>query len=171
MRPWLAATFFCAPFSSPFLGLISCLGTVLSSLVMKLRTLQNFIQLSCFPWLHRKVYGAILLSARLVSSRVSYYPNSVSSFHQVRLVFSGNVQLNPSPTALSSNYTMNNSKLSCALLKCLSPCNKIVEFRGLVYGNNLDQLRNETSTIWNKFSAGLQDSFLEGIILSMSAFS
>ena len=28
---------------------------------------------------------------------------------------------------------------------------------------------NETSTIWNKFKAGLQDSFLEGIILGMSA--
>ena len=28
---------------------------------------------------------------------------------------------------------------------------------------------NETSTIWNKFNAGLQDSFLEGIILSTSA--
>ena len=28
---------------------------------------------------------------------------------------------------------------------------------------------NETSTIWNKFNAGLQDSFLEGIILGMSA--
>ena len=28
---------------------------------------------------------------------------------------------------------------------------------------------NETSTIWNKFNAGLQDSFLEGILLGMSA--
>ena len=27
---------------------------------------------------------------------------------------------------------------------------------------------NETSTIWNKFNAGLQHSFFEGIILSMS---
>ena len=99
------------------------------------------------------------------------YPNSVSSFQQLRLGLSGDVQLNPDPTALRSSYTMNNSKLSCALLNSLSPCNKIVEFQGLVYGNNLDQLRNETSTIWNKFNAGLQESFLEGIILSMSAFS
>ena len=28
---------------------------------------------------------------------------------------------------------------------------------------------NETSTIWNMFNEGLQNSFLEGIILSMSA--
>ena len=84
------------------------------------------------------------------------YPNSVSSFQQLRLVLSGDVQLNPDPTALSSSYTMNNSKLSCALLNSLSPCNKIVEFQGLVYGNNLDQLRDETSTIWNKFNAGLR---------------
>ena len=28
---------------------------------------------------------------------------------------------------------------------------------------------NETSTIWNNFNAGQQDSFLEGIVLSMSA--
>jgi len=66
---------------------------------------------------------------------------------------------------------MNYSKLSCPLLNSRSPCNKIVEFQELVYGNNLDQLRNETSTIWNKFNAGLQESFSEGIILSMSAFS
>ena len=28
---------------------------------------------------------------------------------------------------------------------------------------------NETSAVWNKFNAGLQDSFLEGITLGMSA--
>lgn len=117
------------------------------------------------PLSSSKGYGAILLSARLVSSRVSYYPNSGSSFHQLRLV------LNPGATALSSSYTMSNSKLNCALLNSRSFCNKIVDFQGLVYGNNLDQLRNETSTILNKFNAGLQESFLEGIILSMSAFS
>ena len=66
---------------------------------------------------------------------------------------------------------MSNSKLNCALLNSRSFCNKIVDFQGLVYGNNFDQLRNETSTILNKFNAGLQESFLEGIILSMSAFS
>ena len=123
------------------------------------------------PLSSAKGYSAILLSARLVSSRVSYYPNSGSSFHQLRLVLRGDVQLNPGPTALSSSYTMSNSKLNCALLNSRSFCYKIVDIQGLVYGNNLDQLRKETSTILNKFNAGLQESFLEGIILSMSAFS
>ena len=47
------------------------------------------------------------------------YPTTVSSFQQLRLLLSGDVQLNPDPTALSSSYTMNNSKLSCALLNSL----------------------------------------------------
>ena len=68
---------------------------------------------------------------KFLSSRVSYYPNSVSCFHCLRLVLSGYVQLNPGPNASSSSCITNNSKLSRSL------CNKIVEFQGLVYGNNL----------------------------------
>ena len=46
--------------------------------------------------------------------------------------------LNPGPTASSSSCISNNTKLNCVLLNSRSLCNKIVEFQGLVYGNNLD---------------------------------
>ena len=78
---WLAATFFCAPSYSFYLGFIVCIAmskvinfqvtTVLSVLVMKAFALQNIRQLVFFLCHHGRVYGAILLSARLVSTSFS----------------------------------------------------------------------------------------------------
>ena len=70
---------------------------------------------------------------KFLSSSVSYYPNSVSCFNQLRLVLCGDVQLNPGPAAFNSSSTVNNSKLNCVLLNSRSLCNKIVEFQGLAF--------------------------------------
>ena len=61
---------------------------------------------------------------RIAYSRVSYYPNSVSRFHYLRLVLSGDVQLHHGPTTLSSSTITNNSKLKCVLLNSRSLCTK-----------------------------------------------
>lgn len=65
---------------------------------------------------------------------VSYYPNPVSSFHQIQLVLSCNVQLNPGSVILNSRNSSSslNAKLKCVLL------NNLQEFQGLVHGNSLD---------------------------------
>ena len=54
------------------------------------------------------------------ASRIRYYANSDSSFHQARLLISGDVQLNPGPTANSSRCSVctkiiarNHRALSC----------------------------------------------------------
>ena len=58
---------------------------------------------------------------------------------------------------------MNNSKLNCALLNSRSLCNKIVEFQGLVYGNNLDVVA--VTETW------LHDGYFDGEILSSSLYT
>ena len=169
-EPWLMATFFCASSSSFFLGFISCLGTskviysqvptVLSA--AEVCALQNICQLFFFPCHHGRVYGAILLSARLVST--SFFPRElVSCFHHLWLVLSGDVQLNPGLTVSNSSCITNNSKLNCVLLNSRSLCNQIVEFQGLVYGNNLDVV--PVTETW------LHDGYLDGEILSSSLYT
>ena len=95
---------------------------------------------------------------KFFSSRVGYYSNSTSTFQQAKLVFSGDIHLNPGPNASSSRSTINNSTiLSCALLDCRSLCNKLTEFQGLVYGNDFD-IAAVTET-W------LRDGYLDNEIL------
>ena len=96
------------------------------------------LPLSSWKGLRRHLVISTPRKHKFLSTRVSYYPNSVSCFHRLRLVLSGDVQLNPGPTASSSSCITKNSKLKCVLLNSRSLCNKIVEFQGLVYGNNLD---------------------------------
>lgn len=96
------------------------------------------LPLSSWKDLRRHLVISTPRKHKFLSSKVSYYPNSVSCFHRSRLVLSGDVLSNPDPTASSSSCITNNSKLNCVLSNTRSLCNKIVEFQGLVYGNNLD---------------------------------
>ena len=71
--------------------------------------------------------------------------------------------LNPGPTASSSSCISNNTKLNCVLLNSRSLCNKIVEFQGLVYGNNLDVVT--VTETW------LHDGYFDGEVLSSSLYT
>lgn len=73
------------------------------------------------------------------------------------------MQLNPGPTASTSSCITKNSKLNCVLLNSRSLCNKIVEFQGLVYGNNLDVVA--ATDTW------LHDGYFDGEILSSSLYT
>ena len=97
---------------------------------------------------------------KFISFRISYYSNSVSRFHKLRIVLSGGFEFNPGPAALNSSCTTINSKLNCVLLNSRSLCNKLAEFQRLVYGNNLDVVA--VTETW------LHDCFFDGEILSSS---
>ena len=66
------------------------------------------------------------------------------------------------PTEIAS-ATDNNSKLNCLLINSRSLCNKLVEFQGLVYGNDLDLIA--VTETW------LQDDILDNEILSEKTYS
>lgn len=70
---------------------------------VRCRIFANFSSsLSSWKGLRRHLVISTPRKHKFLSSRVSYYPNSVSSFHHLRLVLSGDVQLNPGPTASAS---------------------------------------------------------------------
>ena len=121
------------------------------------------LPLSSWKGLRRHLVISTPRKHKFLFTRVSYYPNSVSCFHRLRLVLSGDVQLNPGPTASSSSCITKNSKLNCVLLNSRSLCNKIVEFQGLVYGNNLDVVA--VTETW------LHDGYFDGEILSSSLYT
>lgn len=100
---------------------------------------------------------------KFLFSRVSNYPNSVTCFHQLQLVLSGDVQLNPGPISLNSSCTTSNSKLNYTPLNSRSLCNKLVEFQGLVYGDNLDVIA--VTETWP------HDGYFDGEILSSSQYT
>lgn len=100
---------------------------------------------------------------KFLSFSVSYYPNSVSCFHQLRLVLRGDVQLNPGPVSSDSSCIISNSKLNCTLLNSRSLCSKLVEFQGLVYGNNLDVVA--VTETW------LHEGYFDGEIYSSSLYT
>ena len=119
--------------------------------------------LSSWKGLQRYLVISTPRKHKFISSRVSYYPNSVSCFHHLRLVLSGDVQVNPGTTASSLSCITNISKLNCLLLNSSSLCNKIVEFQGLVYGNKLDVVA--VTETW------LHDGYFDGEMLSSSLYT
>ena len=83
-----------------------------------------------------------------LAERVSYYSDSVRTFHQTGLIMCGDVEQNPGPTEIAS-VTDNDLKLNCLLINSLSLCNKLVEFQGLVYGSHwISLLRRGYRITW-----------------------
>ncbi|CAB4022732.1 excitatory amino acid transporter 1-like [Paramuricea clavata] len=94
------------------------------------------------------------LTIKFLQRRVAYYSNSTATFNPLKksILLSMDIHPNPGPNITttvqpdfasvsrvrSSGTSLHNNKLQCSLVNCRSICNKIDEFHGLVYGNNLD---------------------------------
>lgn len=78
------------------------------------------------------------------------------------MIICGDVQRNPGPNVTIATNN-NDSKLNCMPINSRSLCNKLVEFQGLVYGNDLDVLA--VTVTW------LQDDLLNNEILSARTYS
>ena len=79
-----------------------------------------------FPWEHVRHVIIVARGKGYFPTRLSYHSNSTSSFHQIRLFISGDINLNPGPDRChhcSKTISRNHRALSC------NECNKHFHIR------------------------------------------